>query len=125
MRVPVREFKACPALEDANYPITFEYAVLNVPRSPPAPMPAKTQAQQPAQTHANTNTNVSVTQTVNVSTANIGAAIQNLDLNNINSVVQVYKILFPGGKAIDPKVVSYKSVLEGILSSKGVNIHSM
>jgi len=128
MRIPVREYRACEMLEDRNFPSTFEYTVLNkavvsqTRQMPQAPAPVA--APVPNHGHA-MGGNISVTQTVNVSSVNPATAIQNLDLNNINSVVQVYKVLFPNGQAIDPKVVAYKSVLEGILTNKGINVHSM
>ena len=128
MRIPVREYRACEMLEDRNFPSTFEYTVLNkavvsqTRQMPQAPAPVAA----PAPNHGHAmGGNISVTQTVNVSPVNPATAIQNLDLNNINSVVQVYKVLFPNGQAIDPKVVAYKSVLEGILTNKGINVHSM
>lgn len=130
MRVPVREFRPCDHLDVSNYPETFEYAVLSKPSGAPAkPMPPVPQVaqQMPQQSSPQLmvgNSN-SITQSVNITSVNPATAIQNLDLNNVHSVIQVYKVLFPGGNPIDPKVIPYKSVLERILASKGINIASM
>lgn len=125
MRVPIKEFKACDALHDGNYPQSFEYRSMSLARPAPVPIP-KPKPHRPVHAQAVPHRgNISVTQTVNIGSANPAAAIQNLDLNNVNSVMQVYKILFPGGRPVNQKVMAYKSVLEGILVKQGINIHSM
>lgn len=44
--------------------------------------------------------------------------IQNIDLTNKNSVIKVYKLLFPNGRALDQNVLKYKSILEGLLLNR-------
>ena len=120
MRIPIREFKACPHLNDDNFPLTFEHPTLNLPKAPvraPAPRPA---APRPA---AAPRYNVS--QQVNIGATNPSVAIQNLDLNNVESVKQVYKVLFMNGQQVNPKILPYKGVLEKILVRQGVNIGAM
>lgn len=112
MRIPIREFNACPHLNDSNYPMSFEHSQLNLPK--PAPVARPAPAPVPVAAPAN------VTQQVNVQSVSPNVAIQNLDLNNVESVKQVYKVLFMSGQQVNPKVLPYKSVLEGILMKHGV-----
>jgi len=112
MKIPVRNFESCPSLHDENYPLTFEYAKLNLPQAPPKPQPMH----RPHQ-HAPVQMNISQSVHIGASkpSGNIMGSVQQLDLKNKDSVIRTYKMLFPGGRAVDPKVLNYKAPLEKIL----------
>ena len=117
MKVPVRAFESCPPLNDSNYPMSFEYAKLNLPQQAPAQVPRR--VSRPPQMHAH------ISQSVNIHSGHShapqnssGPNISNLDLKNKDSVIKTYKMLFPGGRAINPKVVSYQAPLAKILKTQ-------
>lgn len=111
MRVPVMSFNACPVLNDVNYPRNFEYNTLSASQA--------ASAAPVARPHPRPHSHMQITQTVNVNSGHkrggLGHSIQNLDLKNKDSVLNTYKMLFPGGRAIDQKVLNYKAPLEKIL----------
>ena len=124
MQVPIRIFESCAALNDSNYPTTFEYAKLSKVSRPATPMPpVQTTPMPPVQRNPQQNRGVNINQTVRVNTQGGGHShgnsmaqtVSRLDLKNKDSVINTYKMLFPGGRPISPKVMSYKAPLEQIL----------
>lgn len=117
-RVPVLSSGACEPLNTSNYPTTFNYPQIAI--QPPAVSQPVVQAPAPVQASVSVSHTQKHSHNVSASLAN------NLDLNNKDSVINVYKMLFPGGHAVNPQVISYKAVLENILLSKwGINASSL
>ena len=61
---------------------------------------------------------IHVNATVAQSSNSSGVNINNIDLNNKDSVIKVYKLLYPTGVALNNDVLKYKSILEGLLFNK-------
>lgn len=116
MYVPVRNFNACPALNDSNYPNSFDYARLAMPQTVASPRPNMSAPRMHTQ----------INQSVNISArpapmASAMRAVKTLDMRNKESVIRTYKILFPGGRAIDSKLMAYKGPLQKVLRQFGVD----
>lgn len=119
MRVPVQSFQECPPLHVDNQPLSFEYSKVEADQTPM--VQAAPQYHSPRQA-----VQTQISQTVNISRGgapprmgqSAGPSIKSLDLSNKDSVVQTYRMLFPGGRAIDPKLAGYKAPLEKILKQK-------
>ena len=122
MKVPVRSFESCPVLNDANYPTTFEYARLNLPQKPTMQMP---RSQPQRSSHRAPQMHAHISQSVNIHSGHSHGAqnsmtpnISTLDLKNKDSVIKTYKMLFPGGRPVNPKVASYQAPLAKILKTQ-------
>ena len=115
VRVPLLNSGPCRPLNSMNAPKTFSYKTFIAPRPvQQAPVQQAPVQQAPVQ-HAPVQ-HVSAQK----------PQLQTVDLNNKDSVINIYRQLFPGGKAINQQVIGYKTVLEGLLLSKwGINSQSL
>ena len=119
VRVPLLSSGACQPLKQKNAPSNFNYKTFSSPPVQQAPV-------QQAPVHQAPVHKAPVHQARPSHPAQAQQSVQTVDLNNKQSVINIYRQLFPNGNPINQQVVGYKSVLENLLSTKfGVNYQSL
>ena len=111
MRVPLMKHGSCEMLHSLNYPKSFEYKIAPTPLVNPKPV----QHHQPRHPIQIAPKPSPVPSRPVYPQSSPSVNIQNINLNDKNSVITVYKLLFPGGRAIKPEMVHYKKPLEALL----------
>jgi hypothetical protein len=111
MLVPLMKVNSCDMLNSQNYPLNFRYDRMSLPKPPrPQTRPVSNPVPQ---------NNVRPVVTKNIyPTSTPSVNIQNINLNDKNSVITIYKLLFPNGRPIKSSVYSYKAPLEALLIRK-------
>ena len=118
MRIPLFQRKPCDALNDSNHPGNFSYDLLSArPRAMSNTPPANQVMQRPVNTVVKRPVQVQ-TQGVIYPKSGSSLNLREINLNDKNSVIKVYKLLFPNGRALNEGVMKYKSILEGLLYNR-------
>jgi coxsackievirus/adenovirus receptor len=120
MRIPLFQSKPCDALNSSNHPGQFSYNL--VQKSPRAMSNQKPVQPQPVFNRPQTQVvraNPQISAPVNIyPKSGSSLNLKEINLNDKNSVIKVYKLLFPNGRALNNDIMKYKSVLEAILYNR-------
>ena len=114
LRISVKTNSKCQPLTQNN-PVNFDFK--GVQPSMRVVQPIVNQGYQNSQPSQPSYNNVNVgSRQPNSQAAN--NPVTKLDINNVESVIRVYKQLFPNGQSINPAFSKYKTILEGILKQR-------